>query len=132
MITAIVSTLTSAPIRKDVAMTGEITLRGRVLPIGGLKEKILAARRGNIKTVIVPKENESDLRDIPADVLKSMEIVRVETADDVLAVALAEKPSAADDVPVIAPGEKPAAAEVAGAAMSGKPECAGANPATLP
>jgi ATP-dependent Lon protease len=104
MITAIVSTLTSVPIKKDVAMTGEITLRGRVLPIGGLKEKILAARRGCIKTVIIPKDNEPDLQDIPADVLENLEVIRVETADDVLAVALlgnsdAGTPGAAVETP---------------------------------
>jgi ATP-dependent Lon protease len=90
MITAIVSALTSIPIKKDVAMTGEITLRGRVLPIGGLKEKILAARRGNIKTVIIPKENESDLREISINVLQNLEVIMAETADDVLMTALSE------------------------------------------
>lgn len=88
MVTSIVSTLTSMPVKKDVAMTGEITLRGRVLPIGGLKEKMLAAHRGGIKTVIIPKDNEPDLFDIPASVLESIDIVKVETADDVLSVAL--------------------------------------------
>ncbi len=88
MVTSIVSSLTSIPIRKDVAMTGEITLRGRVLPIGGLKEKLLAAHRSGIKTVIIPLANDADLQDIPESVLKSMEIVKVETADEVLAVAL--------------------------------------------
>jgi ATP-dependent Lon protease len=68
MVTAIVSVLTGIPVRKDVAMTGEITLRGRVLPIGGLKEKLLAALRGGIKTVLIPKENEKDLAEIPDNV----------------------------------------------------------------
>ncbi len=88
MVTSIVSSLTSIPIRKDVAMTGEITLRGRVLPIGGLKEKLLAAHRSGIKTVVIPKANDSDLQDIPESVLKSLEIVKVETVDEVLATAL--------------------------------------------
>ena len=66
MVTAIVSTLTGIPVRRDVAMTGEVTLRGRVLPIGGLKEKLLAALRGGIKTVLIPEENEKDLAEIPA------------------------------------------------------------------
>lgn len=88
MVTSIVSTLTAMPVKKDVAMTGEITLRGRVLPIGGLKEKMLAAHRGGIKTVIIPKDNESDLHDIPVCVLDSIDVVKVETADDVLNVAL--------------------------------------------
>jgi ATP-dependent Lon protease len=69
-------------------MTGEITLRGRVLPIGGLKEKLLAAHRGNIKTVIIPKDNEKDLADVPANVLKALEIVPVEHMDEVLKVAI--------------------------------------------
>ena len=74
--------------RDDLAMTGEITLRGRVLPIGGLKEKLLAAHRGGIRTVIIPKENRKDLRDIPRRVLKAMRIVLVEHMDEVLREAL--------------------------------------------
>jgi ATP-dependent Lon protease len=89
MATAIVSVLTGVPIRKDVAMTGEITLRGRVLPIGGLKEKLLAALRGGIRTVLIPKDNEKDLADIPDNVKAGMEIVPVSTVDEVLAQALA-------------------------------------------
>jgi ATP-dependent Lon protease len=88
MATAIVSVLTGVPIRKDVAMTGEITLRGRVLPIGGLKEKLLAALRGGIRTVLIPKDNEKDLADIPENVKSGMEIVPVSTVDEVLARAL--------------------------------------------
>lgn len=88
MITSLVSSLTSVPIRKDVAMTGEITLRGRVLPIGGLKEKLLAAHRGGIKTVLIPKANESDLQDIPKCILDDLEIVKAEVVDEVLSVAL--------------------------------------------
>jgi ATP-dependent Lon protease len=88
MVTGIVSCLTAIPVKKEVAMTGEITLRGRVLPIGGLKEKLLAAHREGIKIVVIPKENESDLQEIPESILECLEIVKVETADEVLAVAL--------------------------------------------
>jgi ATP-dependent Lon protease len=88
MATAMISVLTGIPIRKDVAMTGEITLRGRVLPIGGLKEKLLAALRSGIKTVLIPKDNEKDLADIPQNVLSGLEIVPVSTVDEVLARAL--------------------------------------------
>ena len=88
MVTSIVSVLTGIPVRKDIAMTGEITLRGRVLPIGGLKEKLLAALRGGIKKVIVPKENEKDLADIPNNVKKSLEIVPVTSVEEVLEHAL--------------------------------------------
>jgi ATP-dependent Lon protease len=88
MATAIVSVLTSNPIRKDIAMTGEITLRGRVLPIGGLKEKLLAALRGGVKTVLIPKDNEKDLADIPDNVKQGLEIVPVATVDEVLKRAL--------------------------------------------
>ncbi len=88
MVTSIVSVLTGIPVRKDIAMTGEITLRGRVLPIGGLKEKLLAALRGGIKKVMVPKENEKDLADIPDNVKKGMEIVPVTSVEEVLEHAL--------------------------------------------
>ena len=88
MCTAIVSALTGIPVRKDIAMTGEITLRGRVLPIGGLKEKLLAALRGGITTVLIPKENEKDLEEIPDNVKKGLEIISVTTADEVLEKAL--------------------------------------------
>jgi len=93
--TSIASALTKREVRGDLAMTGEITLRGRVLPIGGLKEKILAAHRANLKVVIIPKDNEKDLVDIPQNVLKAVEIVLVENVDDVLQVALAGKPEEA-------------------------------------
>ena len=86
--TALVSALTQKPVSREIAMTGEITLRGRVLPIGGLKEKILAAHRGNVKKVIIPKENEKDLNDIPNNVLKDIEVIAVEHMDDVLLNAL--------------------------------------------
>ena len=89
MCTAIVSVLTGVPVRKDVAMTGEITLRGRVLPIGGLKEKMLAALRGGIKTVLIPKDNEKDLAEIPDNVKRGLTIIPVSSADEVLANALA-------------------------------------------
>ncbi|MCP4747543.1 MAG: endopeptidase La [Desulfobacteraceae bacterium] len=88
MCTSLVSALTKRPARRDVAMTGEITLRGRVLPIGGLKEKILAAHRGGIKKVIIPKDNEKDLKDIPASISKQLEIVSVEHLDEVFGHAL--------------------------------------------
>jgi len=88
MVTSIVSTLTGIPVRKDVAMTGEVTLRGRVLPIGGLKEKLLAALRGGIKTVLIPAENEKDLAEIPANVKEGLEIIPVSHVDEVLARAL--------------------------------------------
>jgi ATP-dependent Lon protease len=88
MCTAIVSMLTGIPVRKDVAMTGEITLRGRVLPIGGLKEKLLAALRGGIKTVLIPKDNEKDLAEIPDNVKRGLNIIPVSTVDEVLSNAL--------------------------------------------
>ena len=87
--TALVSALTRTPVRADVAMTGEITLRGRVLPIGGLREKILAAHRVNIKKVLIPKDNEKDIKEIPQKVLKAVELVAVESMDEVLRQALA-------------------------------------------
>ncbi len=88
MATAISSALLKIPVHNDLAMTGEITLRGRVLPIGGLKEKLLAAHRGKIKTVLIPKENEKDLKEIPARILRELEIVLVEHMDEVLKHAL--------------------------------------------
>ena len=88
MYTTLVSVFTKTPVRKDVAMTGEITLQGRVLPIGGLKEKLLAALRGGIKTVIIPKENEKDLAEIPDNVKKGMKIIPVDNVADVLKIAL--------------------------------------------
>ncbi len=104
MCTSLVSALTRRPVRRDVAMTGEITLRGRVLPIGGLKEKLLAAHRGGIQKVIIPRENEKDLRDIPKIVMRQMEIITVEHMDEVLAHALVlaagERLFANDDMPI--------------------------------
>jgi ATP-dependent Lon protease len=90
MVTAIVSTLTGIAVHRDVAMTGEVTLRGRVLPIGGLKEKLLAALRGGIKTVLIPQENEKDLAEIPANIKEGLEIIPVNHVDQVLARALVE------------------------------------------
>ncbi|MBE95043.1 endopeptidase La [Marinobacter sp.] len=92
MCTALVSSLTQIPVRADVAMTGEITLRGRVLPIGGLKEKLLAAHRGGIKTVIIPDENARDLKEIPDNIKESLEIRPVKWIDEVLDIALAYPP----------------------------------------
>jgi ATP-dependent Lon protease len=94
MATSIVSVLTGIPVRRDVAMTGEITLRGRVLPIGGLKEKLLAALRAGITTVFIPKDNEKDLPDIPDNVKKHMKLIVVSDVDDVISQALARKPEA--------------------------------------
>ena len=93
MCTAIVSTMTGIPVKSTVAMTGEITLRGEVLPIGGLKEKLLAAHRGGIETVVIPYENEKDLADIPKTVLDKLEIKPVRWIDDVLAIALQNMPT---------------------------------------
>ncbi len=92
MATSIVSVLTGIPVRRDIAMTGEITLRGRVLPIGGLKEKLLAALRAGIKTVFIPKENEKDLAEIPDNVKKNLEILAVSHVDEVIGRALVKKP----------------------------------------
>ena len=88
LVTTIVSALAGIPVRRDVAMTGEITLRGKILPIGGVKEKVLAAHRGDIETVILPKENEKDLKDIPKSVLDDVKIVLVDHMDEVLDIAL--------------------------------------------
>jgi ATP-dependent Lon protease len=92
MVTAMVSTLTGIPVRADVAMTGEVTLRGRVLAIGGLKEKLLAALRGGIKTVLIPEENRKDLVEIPANIRDGLEIIPVSHVDEVLALALVARP----------------------------------------
>ena len=110
MATAIVSVLTGIPIRKDIAMTGEVTLRGRVTAIGGLKEKLLAALRSGVKTVLIPSENEKDLADIPENVKREMEIIPVSTMDEVLARALTRAPvaiewSEADAPPVSVPDD---------------------------
>ena len=114
MVTSIASAFTKRPVRGNLAMTGEITLRGRVLPIGGLKEKLLAAHRGGIKTVIIPKENEKDLVDIPSNVLKDLQVKLVERIDEVLEAAFAPRPE--QDAPLemteeILPIEKPVETE---------------------
>jgi len=94
MATAIVSVLTGIPVRRDIAMTGEVTLRGRVLPIGGLKEKLLAALRGGVKTVLIPEENAKDLADIPDNVKNALEVIPVSRMDEVLQHALTRQPVA--------------------------------------
>ena len=93
MCTALVSVLTNIPVKADVAMTGEITLRGQVLRIGGLKEKLLAAHRGNIKTVIIPADNERDLPEIPDNIKADLEIIPVQWIDEVLEHALQYQPT---------------------------------------
>ena len=108
MCTSIVSTLTGIPVRRDVAMTGEITLRGRVLPIGGLKEKLLAAHRGGITTVLIPRDNEKDLVEIPDNVKKGLTIIPLSTVDEVLSAALTREPVPIeweDDTDVVAKKE---------------------------
>ncbi len=95
--TAMASVLTRIPVHKDVAMTGEITLRGKVLPIGGVKEKLLAAHRAGVTTIIIPKENEKDLSEVPADIIESLQINAVETMDEVLQIALERLPSPRSD-----------------------------------
>jgi ATP-dependent Lon protease len=103
MTTAVVSALTGIPVRADVAMTGEITLRGEVTAIGGLKEKLLAALRGGIKTVLIPEENVKDLQEIPENVKNGLEIVPVRWIDKVLEIALEKMPTPLpDDVPALA------------------------------
>jgi ATP-dependent Lon protease len=92
MASAIISVMTGIPVRHDVAMTGEITLRGRVLPIGGLKEKLLAAARGGIKTVLIPEDNAKDLTEISDAIKGGMEIIPVARLDEVVARALVKKP----------------------------------------
>jgi ATP-dependent Lon protease len=91
MFTALASLFTDTPVRSDVAMTGEVTLRGLVLPIGGLKEKCLAAARAGIRQVIIPKLNEKDLADVPEEIRRKVKFTLAKTVDDVLAVALARK-----------------------------------------
>jgi len=96
LVTSIVSTLTGVPVRREIAMTGEVTLRGRVLPIGGLKEKLLAALRGGIETVLIPQENEKDLADVPASIKDGLKIIPVTHVDEVLRLALTEPLEAID------------------------------------
>jgi ATP-dependent Lon protease len=107
MATAVISLMTGIPVHRDVAMTGEVTLRGRVLPIGGLKEKLLAAVRGGIKTVLIPKENERDLDDLPLSVKKALTIIPVSHMDEVLDHALTQPLEPLPYVdPLIVSGEK--------------------------
>ena len=115
MAASLASLLSGRPTRSDVAMTGEITLRGKVLPVGGIKEKVLAARRAGIKTVIMPRRNENDLEDIPAEVRAEMQMIFVDTVDEVLDNVLvngngtvlpagaAEKPPLTESVPAPLP-----------------------------
>ena len=122
MVTSIVSVLTGIPVRRDVAMTGEVTLRGNVLPIGGLKEKLLAALRGGITTVMIPADNVKDLREIPDNVKNGLELIPVSNVTDVLRTALVRMPE---------PIEWDEAAEAAAAARRGpaaerRPERGGA------
>ena len=119
MATSIVSVLTGIPVRRDIAMTGEITLRGRVLPIGGLKEKLLAALRAGITTVFIPKENEKDLAEIPDNVKKNLKLIPVAEVDEVIAQALARRPEPVEwedpaevTVPVCTPAAEPASASL--------------------
>jgi ATP-dependent Lon protease len=117
MATALISALTKIPVRSDVAMTGEITLRGEVLPIGGLKEKLLAAHRGGITTVLIPDDNTKDLAEIPDNIKEKLDIRSVKWIDEVLQVALTHMP-----VPLPAPPDplKPAAV-IAGEKPARKP-----------
>ncbi len=91
MVTSIVSSITKIPVRRDIAMTGEVTITGQVLPIGGLKEKLLAAHRAGIKEVLIPKDNEKDLTDIPKKVKEDIKLTTVEIVDDVLKIALTKE-----------------------------------------
>ncbi|MEO8923061.1 MAG: S16 family serine protease, partial [Caldimonas sp.] len=113
MTTAFVSALTGIPVRAHVAMTGEITLRGEVTAIGGLKEKLLAARRGGIKTVLIPQDNVKDLQDIPENVKNQLEIVPVKWIDQVLEYALESMPQPLPDDEPVKPAEPIAAAAAA-------------------
>ena len=122
MVTAIISTLTGIPVRRDVAMTGEVTLRGRVLPIGGLKEKLLAALRGGITKVLIPAENEKDLAEIPANIKAELELVIVSHVDEVLTHALATPVvpiewTEADDLAAVPPSELATAPDEAGVSV---------------
>ena len=96
MAVSIISVITGIPVRRDVAMTGEVTLRGRALPIGGLKEKLLAALRAGITTVVIPKENEKDLAEVPDNVKTGLKIIPVSSVGEVLKVALVRQPEAID------------------------------------
>jgi ATP-dependent Lon protease len=118
MCTALVSALTRIPVRADVAMTGEITLRGEVLPIGGLKEKLLAAHRGGITTILIPEENEKDLADIPKNIKQDLKIVPVRWIDKVLELALQTLPTP-QLKPVMIEGDDPVIPGVKGGMTNG-------------
>jgi ATP-dependent Lon protease len=105
MCTALVSALTRMPVRRDVAMTGEITLRGKVLPIGGVKEKLLAAHRIGVSTVVMPRENEKDLADVPKNVLENLTVELVDHIDEVLKIALLPPEPSPARVSAEGPGE---------------------------
>jgi ATP-dependent Lon protease len=111
MTTALVSALTKVPVRSDVAMTGEITLRGKVTAIGGLKEKLLAALRGGIRTVLIPEENRKDLADLPKTVTQQLKIVPVRWIDEVLDLALERPIAPANAVSALGDGVKKAKAD---------------------
>jgi ATP-dependent Lon protease len=119
MVTSIVSVLTKIPVRKDIAMTGEVSLRGNAMPIGGLKEKLLAALRGGIKTVLIPQENLKDLPDIPDNVKEGLEIIAVSHVAEVLEHALIRQPEAIE--------WDEAAEEAAAAALAAKVSATGAT-----
>jgi ATP-dependent Lon protease len=116
MVTAIVSALTQSPVLSSVAMTGEITLRGEVMPIGGLKEKLLAAHQAGIKTVLIPSENEKDLRDIPSNVTDNLDIIPVKWVDEVIELALETPPTEAKEaiLPATKKNEESTESSVAG------------------
>jgi ATP-dependent Lon protease len=94
MATALASLASGRPVRDDLAMTGEITLRGKVLPVGGIREKVLAAHRAGIKTVILPKRNERDLDDVPEELRQDLEFIPVDSADEAIRIALQPEPAA--------------------------------------
>jgi len=118
MATAIVSVLTGIPVRADVAMTGEITLRGRILPIGGLKEKLLAALRGGIKKVLIPEDNAKDLAEIPDNVKNGMEIIPVSRVGEVLRHALVRMPEPIEWVEPVNPPATTDSADDAGKSLA--------------
>ncbi len=121
MCTALVSALTKIPVRADVAMTGEITLRGEVLPIGGLKEKLLAAHRGGIKTVLIPEENRKDLTEIPKNIVEELDVRPVKWIDQVLEVALERVPEPLEPAKVLPPAESKAKDEATDVSLGVRP-----------
>ena len=117
MATAIISTMTGIPVHRDIAMTGEVTLRGRVLPIGGLKEKLLAALRGGLKKVLIPQDNAKDIAELPDNVKNALEIVPVSRMDEVLQHALVRQPTAITWEEVIKPAKAGVTTEDEGAGL---------------